>query len=180
MMPNNNFLIVVDTNVVKDSCEYSIRTPRDSVDRDNLSHANSFFTQIHDNVLLCFDCEEQDSRILNEYKEEIGEQNIIRFMIRFYQKIYYFPENNIRKLNSHQKKELLQSGFDRTDIIFVNVANSIENEKYIITRDSHFYEPGNPSLIGRSDTTISRLLKRKYNILAKLPRDAISVNDICR
>ena len=102
----NKFFIVVDTNIVKDGFEYGIRKCRDETDKENLSQANQLFGKIKLSVLLCFDEDETNSKIMKQYKDRLGKDNMLRFMIKFYQNIFYFSKSKLNKLDHFKRKKL--------------------------------------------------------------------------
>lgn len=176
------FLIVIDANIMKDCIESPLKSYEDDIHEEHVINAEKLFKNFKKNIKICLDNDMDSSKIMHEYKKNIGNKNESLYkqsMVQLsLQRLRFISKNNLTKLTSTEKKSILQKGFDRKDLIYIDVAKSINNKRFIISRDSAFYNPKNKKKIGDCTTVIAKHLKKKFDISVRIAKDALTENDI--
>jgi hypothetical protein len=174
------FWIVVDANVMKDYAEASLKSYEDNTHKSHVIHAEELFKKIKDNIKICLDDDKETSKILSEYKVRIGEVLLNQCIVQLAQdRLRFLAKEDINGLSTTEKKKLVSKGFDRADFVYVNVAKSINNKRFVITRDRTFYNPKNTKDIGNLKTVMAIHLKKKFDIQVRIAKDCLCESDLC-
>ena len=179
----DEFFIVIDANVMKDYIESPLECYEDDVHKAHVLNAAKLFKRLQANVKICLDGNKDSSKILYEYKKQIGKKNKIlyeQYIIQLSQdRLRFIPSHKLSKLTYAEKKDILQKQFDRDDLIYLDVAKSIMNKRFIITRVRTFYDPRNPKKIGCYDSVMMRHIRKELKIFVRIAKDSLKEKEIC-